>query len=51
VAETSEARASGFPRMVWTAEGGLLFAWNDVEGTDRVELALLRRPAPTPETE
>lgn len=46
VAETSEARASGFPRMVWTAEDGLLFAWNDVEGTDRVELALLRRPTP-----
>ena len=49
VTATSEARASGFPRMVWTTGGGLLFAWNDVEGTDRVEVALLRRPTPQAE--
>ena len=41
VVETSQARASGFPRMVRVSDG-LLFAWTDVDGSGGVETALLR---------
>jgi hypothetical protein len=41
VTRTAESRASGFPRMV-RADDGLLFAWTDVDGSGRVEVAMIR---------
>lgn len=40
VSASSSERASGFPRMIPTPEGGALVAWTDVEGlTPRVRVA------------
>jgi hypothetical protein len=39
IAESSAARASGFPRMVRQGDA-LVFAWNDVEDTERVQVSV-----------
>ncbi len=45
LAQTTHARSGGFPRMT-ALDGGILLAWNDVDGSGRVETTVLRRPDP-----